>query len=312
MTGYITTCTGEVWQLPALKAWQVTHTDGSACSCAEAEFLLEPKRLPQLEQAVRLRLEEKGRTVFFGVVDEMTAKCGKEGHLASLSCRGMQALLMDNELCATEFSRLSFADAMAKFVTPFGVELGESRPLPTVTNFSVETAMTPWQALRGYCRHAAQLFPRVSRGGKLLLSAESGLHRRLSKESGVVEAELCLCRYGLISRQLIVTAGKQTVEEERDEALAAFGVSTQKVTMKQGKTLKADWRTARQRMEDAGRQGKLLAVTLSGYQEAEPGDTITADLEKLGVKEDFTVQSVCHRGDASGTYTKIIMEGAVV
>lgn len=311
MTGYITTCTGELWQLPSLKSWQVTHTDGSVCSCAEVEFLLEPKRLPQLEQAVRLRLEEQGKTLFFGVVDELCAKSGKEGHLATLSCRGMQALLMDNELRATEYAKLSFTDAVANFVTPFGVELAEGRELPNLSNFAVETATTPWQALRGYCRHSGGILPRFTRGGKLLFSAEGTAHRCLSEKNGVLEAELCLCRYGLIAEQLIVTAGKQTVEQERDETLLAAGVKTQKVTMKQGKTLKADWRSARQRMEDAKRQARILTVTLSGYQELEPGDRVTADLNKLGLAGEFTVQSVCHSADSMGKRTKLILEGTV-
>ena len=55
MTGYLVTCSGEIWQLPPLFSWKLERTDGDPCDSAEVSFLYEPQRLDVLKKAVRIQ-----------------------------------------------------------------------------------------------------------------------------------------------------------------------------------------------------------------------------------------------------------------
>lgn len=309
MTGFLTTLQGETWQLPELTSWQITRTDGDSCDGAQVEFLFEPARLEVLKDALRLRLTEGGRTVYFGIVDEVCAQSGKEGRRVTLLSRGLQALLMDNELTASRFTSLALEDALRLFVTPFGVEKIRQRSFAPVENFAVETGNTAWQALRGFCRHSDGSYPRFSADGTLLFEAEKAAVRSLTEEDLLLDAEFNLCRFGLFSRQIIASAaGKETIVAENSR-LMEKGVGCQKVRLQQGDALKADWRTAEQRLEESARQALRVTVTLAGDYEALPGDTVLADLPRSGVQGKFTLKSITRWTSSRGTRTRLTLEG---
>jgi len=309
MTGYILTCKGETWQLPHLLSWEITRTDGESCDAAQVEFLYEPSRLQVLKEAVRLRLTEDEKTVYFGVVDEVEAKSGQEGRRVTLCSRGLQALLMDNELSATRFELLQPEDAIRHFVLPFGVENIRKKSMPPVYRFALETGNTAWQAIRGFCRHSGGYYPRFSADGTLLFEAEEGATRTLSAGQKVLDAEVRLCRYGLISRQVIMSAAYEQVETAENDPLKQKGVFCQKVTLKQGDFLKADWRTASQRLFESARQAVKITVVLAGDYKALPGDTVQADLPQCGVVGRFYLESITRSASKTGTRTTLTLEG---
>lgn len=307
MTGFLTTYDGSLWQLPPLLAWEILRTDGDGCDSATVRFVYEPKRLSVLQAGARLRLEEDGVTRFFGVVDECTVNCGEGGRLVTLSCRSLQALLTDNELRAARFSVITLADALEQFVVPFGITRIAPAELPDVPQFAVETGNTAWQALRGFCRHSGGAMPRFAADGTLIFGAEAGKTVDLGG-CAVKSAELRRCVYGLIGRQIIVSSGYEDVELAQEDAVLARG-GCQKVSMRVGRTLKADWRTARQRVQESKKEELALTLTLAGDVSALPGDTAALSLDGFGIRGRFLIRRVKTELSAGGRQTILTMEG---
>jgi len=311
MTGAVLTYGGETWRLPPLISWDLRRTDGDPCDSASVTFPYEPARLEILKQAVRLRLTENGKTVFFGVVDEFTAEAGTGGRTVALSARSLAALLMDNQLRAAEFPVFQLSDALDRFVRPWGVTRVEAGVLPPVRNFAVETGTTCWQALCGFCRHSADLRPRFSADGTLMLKTPSPSYWELSGSAGVERAVFRHKRYGVISRQVLVDSRHQSAETADYAAFSAMGGSAQKVNLQRGKTTRATWRTAKQRIDDSARGAVTVTVTLPGPVAAEPGDRIRVDLPEAGIAGTFTLAETRDRCDGGKRTGTLELEGTI-
>ena len=308
MIGFLTTATGEKWQLPALLQWEILRTDGDGCDSARVIFRYEPTRLDVLKQAVYLRLEADGKTEFFGVVDEFTASVGEQGRRVDLSARGLMALLLDSQLRAGEFSSFGGKDAEAKLLKPFGITKVELGSLPALRNFAWDTGSTPWQVLCGYCRHAGGVRPRFSADGTLVLQPKSGNRWSLGDNCAYGEAKLRQRRYGVIAQQVVVSAGGKAETAENSE-FRQFGGGTRKVSQRTGKLLKASWRTAQQRLEDSMEEALTVTVTVPGMLAAEPGDTVALDLKTGGFSGDFTLRNMKKTCSGAGCVTELVLEG---
>lgn len=308
MTGFLTTATGEKWQLPALLQWEVLRTDGDGCDSARVVFRYEPARLDVLKQAVYLRLEEGGKTEFFGVVDEFTAVVGEDGRRVDLSARGLMAQMLDSQLRAAEFSSFGEKDAESRLLRPFGITKVEHGNLPTLRNFAWDTGTTPWQALCGYCRHAGGVRPRFSADGTLLLQPKSGNRWSLTDNCPYTGAKLRQRRYGVVAQQVVVSAGGK-VETAENGGFRKFGGMTQKVAQKTGKHLKASWRTAQQRLEESMEEALTVTVTVPKVLEAEPGDVVALDLKTGGFSGEFTLRQMKKTCTGAGFVTELVLEG---
>ena len=310
MTGYLLTCSGEIWQLPPLLSWKIERTDGDPCDSAEVAFLYEPQRLDVLKKAVRIRLVRDGKTAFFGVVDEVMPSVTAQGKTAALSARSLAALMMDTELRAAAYPVLTEQDAIAQFANSCGVDHFESGNLPPVRDFSVDTGTTCWQALCGFCRHSADIRPRMRADGTLLLKwkRESWL---LDEMSGYTALRYRLKRYGVLAEQTVVS-GKGAAETVSNAALRAIGIAAKNVTMLQGKKTRARWRSAKQRLDDSARDSAILTVTLPGGFEAEPGDKVKVNLPSAGISGSFLLRSVCDQCAAAERSCTLELEGTLL
>ena len=76
-----------------------------------------------------------------------------------------------------------------------------------------------------------------------------------------------------------------------------------KVTARSGKTLKAAWRTAAQRIADSQRNRTALEVTVPSGFAAEPWDRISVSFPELGVSGGFLVTEAVTRLDSRGLQT---------
>lgn len=309
MTGYLVTCSGEIWQLPPLFLWKIERTDGDPCDSAEVSFLYEPQRLDVLKKAVRIRLTRDGETAFFGVVDEITPSVTAQGKTVSLSARSLAALMMDTELRAAAYPVLTEQDAIARFANSCGVDRCERGGLPPVRDFSVDTGTTCWQALCGFCRHSVDIRPRMRADGTLLLQwkRENWL---LDETSGYTELKYRLKRYGVLAEQTVVS-GKGAAETVQNADLRAIGIAAKGVTLLQGKKTRARWRTAQQRLEDSARDSAVLTVTLPGGFLAEPGDRVTVNLPSAGISGSFLLRSVCEQCAAAEQSCTLELEGSL-
>lgn len=291
MTGYLTLHNGRTIVLPELVQWRFIYTDGDPCDSFSVCFCHEAALTQQLKTAVRFRAVHGGKTVFTGVVDDYTVSLGEKGLMTELTGRGLAALLLDNQVRAAEYQCVQTQDILNAYVRPYGITQIEAEELGAVRKFVVETGYSCWQVLTGYCRHSANVLPRFTADGTLILrKGDAGGQRRLARES-CVSARILKSRYGRASKQILVDTRTGAQSVSVDAEFTAEGGSCVKVSGVTGEKIRAAWRNAAQRVEDAARDKTLLEVTAVGAFCAWPLDTVQLSLPELGIAGSYTVQT---------------------
>ena len=306
MIGIVTSCTGARTQLPALFQWSVKRTDGEPCDSFSVQFLCRKTTKALLEQATEFQAYEKGKLVFTGIVDDFELRLGKEGALAELTGRGMAARLMDMQTPAAEYVNAHLEDILNAYVRPCGITKIDADKMGKVSNFVVQTGATCYQALAGFCRHAAEIYPRFLADGTLVLRREqAGKEIRLGGD--FLQAQYVRNRYGVAARQVLINTRDGSMEQARYEAFEALGGTSVRYAGRTGDKIRASFRTAKQRLDDAKRDERLLYVTYPGSFLAEPLDKVTVLADALGLRGTFTVQEAQSVCDETGTTCTLIL-----
>lgn len=291
MTGYLTLHGGEVILLPEILQWRFVYTDGDPCDSFSVCFCHEAALTERLRTAVGFRAVYGGKTVFTGVVDDYEVSLGEKGLLTELTGRGMAAVLLDNQVQAAEYQSAQIQDILNAYVRPYGIAEIEADAMGAVRKFVVETGYSCWQVLAGFCRHSENIFPRFKTDGTLVLRKnDSGAQMRLSREE-CVEAKILKSRYGRSSKQILVNTRTGAQSVSVDEEFAAEGGNCVKIHGVTGEKIRAAWRNAAQRVEDAARDKTLLEVKTVGAFCAWPLDKITVSIEEMGISGEYTVQT---------------------
>ena len=300
MTGYLTLHGGEMVLLPPLLQWNFKLTDGDPCDSFSVCFCHERELAEQLKTAVGFHAVDGGRTVFTGLVDDYEISLGQKGLLTELTGRGMAAALLDNQVRAAEYQSAQLPDILNTYVRPYGVTKIEAGTLAPVARFVVETGYSCWQVLAGFCRHSANVFPRFTQDGTLVLKQDAGGKTVRITSAQCISAKLMKSRYGRSSRQILVNTrtGAQTVCT--DEAFLREGGSCVKVHGVTGDKIRAAWRDAAQRVEDAARDKTLLEIKVAGAFAAQPLDRVILQAEQMGVSGTYTVQAAESCCDTNG------------
>ncbi len=303
----VTDFAGNITCLPELLRWEFCRTDGEPCDSFCVEFAAERGDLQWLSGAVEFSALQRNQPVFTGVVDDYELRLSPKGFTAQISGRGMAARLMDNEVRAAEFFRAQAADIFAKYVLPYGVLKIEADDMPAVEQFAVETGDSCWQILCGFCRHSADLYPRFSADGTLIIRKEGEPEIVRIGASQVLDACFTDSRYGVASRQVMVNTRNGTqVTAENSEFLSRGGNSV-RVNGRTGTRVRAVWRTAQQRLNDSARESRLLRLQVAGSFLAEPCQRVQVSLPKMGLDGVFTVQSVQSQCSQSGELCTLIL-----
>ena len=96
---------GTEYTLPTPVAWRLNYGLGTPCDSVWVKTLWSAGQESRLADGTRLRVTEKGETLFFGVIDECETQWSPAGCVAEITGRGLQALLLDNQ--AEEIGRAS-------------------------------------------------------------------------------------------------------------------------------------------------------------------------------------------------------------
>ncbi len=313
MTAYLYTVDNRnFWKLNSVLSYQFSRTDGEECQEATLTFPYDPEWREVLENGYRLMLLEGKKAVYGGIIDGFSAVMGEQGQIVTIHSRGMQALLMEIELRSRFYPVLDMDVALRDFCYDNHVTMVDWAYLPPVENFYTESGQTAWEALRGFCRQSVNTRPRCGPNGALYLVPPDPAHHSIHGDNAILRAEYRYNRKGAISKQTIVAYGEDgtqyDVETVTHDGLNALQVYSERVTLQQGKKLKASWRTAAQRVEDSVRRGREIEILLGEAYWAEPGDIFTVDLPQLLTPGDFTLQKITHSLDASGRRTELVLE----
>lgn len=306
MTGYLTDRTGRTTALPALLQWRILLTDGDPCDSFSLRVLFVPELLSVLREACGFYATEGGKRVFTGVVDDYEVSMTKKGLLAEVTGRGMAAKLLDTQVRAAEYQSAQLADILNTYVTPCGVEVAGCDAMPPVGEFVVETGYTCWQVLAGFCRHSAGIFPRFSQSGELILQRK-GAEGELSIRNCAESVWLSDDRYAAVARQIIVNTRNGNTQEADNTAFLERGGSRVQVVGRTGTKVRAVWRTAEQRIEDAARNSFLLSVRIPGAFLAAPTQTVRVQLDALGLDGMYQVRSAESVCDENGNTCLLTM-----
>lgn len=300
MTGYIRDLSGRRSQLPCFLGWDIRRTDGEPCDSFSVSFACSDSLLELLPQALLFEADHGGERVFTGVVDEFTAKLSPEGFIGELTGRGMAALLMDTQVQGSDFFCAQIDDILEQYVLPCGVYVEARQTMPPVPLFTVETGNSCWQALTGFCRHSADIFPFFDAQGGLILKKDT-TGKKITISTGVEQVRYCAQRYGRIAKQILVNTRNGQKLTAMDAQFCAMGGRSVRISGMSGQKTRAVWRNAEQRIEDARRSTGGLEVTLQGAFAAEPNDIAELALDEFGVRGKFRVSEVYSRFCREGT-----------
>ena len=306
MIGIVTDYAGKRTALPALLQWSVKRTDGEPCDSFSVQFACGKKTASLLEGATEFQAVEAGKVVFTGIVDDFELRLGRDGALAEITGRGMAGRLMDMQTLAAEYVTAQLEDILNAYVRPCGITKIEADEMPPVAQFVVQTGATCYQALAGFCRHSADIFPRFLADGTLVLRKDAhGKTVWLGDE--ILQAQYVRNRYGVAARQVLINTRNGSMQAADYAEFQKLGGTRVQYAGMTGNKIRASFRTAKQRLDDAKRDEKLLYVTAPGVFLAEPLDMVSVKLDALGISGTFTVQEAQSGCDETGATCTLIL-----
>jgi len=279
------------WLLPVLTGFTLDTGLWDGCGSFQVEFPWDLSGCSALEQAQELTFLDEGQTVFVGTVDEVEMELGSRGRLCRITGRSLAARLLDNQAPGCEFAAAQLEEILRRYVTPFGITQVQADSLPPVSGFLAETGSSCWQVLAGFCRHSAEVRPRITADGTLVLRRHpTGKQIVITDSCGCTELCRRIQRYGRISRQILTNRVTGAAYVWDNEKFLAENGQSQRVTTQSGSLIRATWRTAQQRIDDAEREREVLRITMPGGFLAEPGDTAKLQMSGLAVEGNYTVR----------------------
>lgn len=309
MTGYIIDYSGTEYRLPVLMSWEVNHTMGYPADSFVLSFVYELDMLKHLESAVRFRGSYDGKTVFYGVVDEVNVTVSKSGSTAELSGRGMAALLMDNEVESIEFEVCTLPEILRRYTAPFGIECVAADNMGTLQGYTVASGTSAWKALSRFTQCAGGITPRFTRTGELVISSNPGHHFQLDGERAALGYSLRAERYGIISEVLVKNSAMGTYETVRNSEFIAEGGMCRRVVNVPRKTGADAMRyTGDYQIKESKKEKRQLSVTLAEPFSAFPADIVTLYAPKLGFGGEYTICRTKSFADGRGCGEIITLE----
>ncbi len=288
---------GGIWKrLPQLLTYRMTHTDGDSADSFEITVPGLPDLTQNLQLCPEIRLRENQGIRFRGVIDEVETAWGS-ACITTLCGRGLAAKLMDNQASGAEFYQADLHTVLERYVRPFGITNIYAPGSYRASLWSVGTGVSCFRVLQGFCRLAGAPQPRFSREGTLVIAPSENHYTIHAGE--LLSAKLRLCRYGVISKQLVANLSSGGVTEADLSCAASYGISSRHVATRSGPLTHVIEKNARQRLEDSAKELYTLELVLPHVQEIQCCDSVKVNLPELGATGIYTVTEVCREFDGS-------------
>ncbi|MDL2300446.1 hypothetical protein LJC01_02240 [Clostridiaceae bacterium OttesenSCG-928-D20] len=309
MDGYVITYQGESYKLPVVLSWDIKHGMGSPCDAFEITVPYDFSMQKTLEDAVRFRGDYQGKTVFFGVVDEVEIFADKKGSRATIRGRSLAALLLDNEAEAAEYSFASPDFIINRHIRPWGIEkiqLGEAKALPFYT---IAAGASSFRVIEDYFYFAGGIRPRFSREGVLILDNSDGDEFELDMKTAMSSLRYKITRYGVISSVLVKNKvlGINSLVEDA-EFKARGGKCHRVLGVPRNKNAQTMRHTGEYQIKRSKEGAVTLELSLIELFAAFPADIIHLKNSPIGLSGKFRVIEARCRADAQSATTRLVLE----
>lgn len=298
VTARLVDCDGKPFFLPPLRSWDILRTDGNGCD-AVTLCTAPIADAGTLARMCRIEASWNGSRVFTGLVDELSLSQSGSGTALTVYGRGNAARLLDNQVKAMRWKRLTASELAQTVLYPLGIGI-VSVPSVSVSDFSVVRGASAMQLLQGFCVHAGLLPPCFNDAGELLLRktrpAQTGKLPLERLRSAVWRDK----RSGVLSRVELVHTRTGMRQIAQYPALIARGGQRVSYGSWSGDGIEARWRSAAQRIAAARQEEYTLELTFDGQLVCDPGYETEISLPQLGVQGRYVIGSVRHVGGAAG------------
>ena len=267
---------GTEYTLPTPVAWRLNYGLGTPCDSVWVKTLWSAGQESRLADGTRLRVTEKGETLFFGVIDECETQWSPAGCVAEITGRGLQALLLDNQAEAADYGQATLAEILRRYVTPYGVGLEKAVSLPAVQGFSVASGSSCWKVLYTFARYYAGVTPRFTRAGKLALHPwEDKTPAALDETAPVTRVVRRDQRYGVLSQVTVKDVTGWTRQTEFNEDFRRRGGQCSRVILLPKDTgFQARRYQAKFQLDRSAAERLVIEVTVALPFAAWPGDLV--------------------------------------
>lgn len=299
---------GVCHELPPLLEWSFSHGGGKPCDCFEICMAFDAKLINVLERAVRIKTVYEGRTVFFGVVDEFETSACASGALCFVRGRGMQALLLDNEVEAAKYYSAGLEMILEKYVLPYGVTKIRSSVSSAGIPLTVSSGASAWRVLEDYMIFGCDARARFLPDGTLLLGNEGGKSVLIDKNTAISSAIYKRERYGVISEVLVRNKAVGSISRVENEKFIAEGGCARRVLNVPRSTRFDAMRCTGKYQIDASRERERVAtLVLSEQFAAFPGDTVRLSGVAAVPEGNYAVLETRCFASARGAGTEIVL-----
>jgi len=299
VTGKLYTADHQVYALPPLLSWRVTHTGTVPCDSFSATFACRKETAQALRTAAGFTAEEGGTVMLRAIVDEYTVDLNGGGLTATVSGRGYAARLLDNESRPVTYESATLSEIISNHVTPCGVTCGKVPDIRAESVYTVASGTSQWKAVESFCRVYGGFSPRFSREGELLAEPEApGRTISIGDLDPVLSCTLREDHYGVLTEVLVIDKTRNRSFSVKNQEAAGRGGQCRRVIYTPGQSTWAAMRyTGEYQIERSKEDERSLEAVLPGSFLAFPGDRAAVSLERMGLSGTFRVAEAENRFD---------------
>lgn len=299
MTGKLYTADHQIFALPPLLSWRVTHTGTVPCDSFSVTFVYQKEMAQALKTAAGFVAEEEGTVMLRAVVDEYTVDLDGNGLTATVSGRGYAARLLDNESRPVTYQQATLAEILQNHAEPYGITCGEIAEVRAASAYTVAAGSSQWKAVESFCRACGGFVPRFSREGELLASPErEGRTLSIGEGDPVLSCTLREDHYGVLTEALVIDKTQNQEFSVKNQEMIDKGGQCRRVLYTPGQSTWAAMRyTGEYQIQRSGEDAWTAEITLPGSFLAFPGDRVSLSLERMGLSGTFRVAEAENRFD---------------
>lgn len=299
MTGTLYTADHQIFDLPPLLSWRVTHTGTVPCDSFTVSFVYQKEMAAVLKLAAGFAAEEDGTVMLRAVVDEYTVDLDGNGLTATVSGRGYAARLLDNESRPVTYQQATLAEILRNHAEPYGIACEEAAELRAGSVYTVAAGTSQWKAVESFCRTYGGFVPRFSREGALLAGPEKeGRTLSIGEKTAVLSCTLREDHYGVLTEALVIDKTQNKDFSVKNQEMIDKGGQCRRVLYTPGQSTWAAMRyTGEYQIARSKEDAWAAEVTLPGSFLAFPGDRVSLSLERMGLSGTFRVAEAENRFD---------------